>query len=84
MSGEKGRDRRGVSGELNLRPQAVYRQPLDQRVPQGDLHIQPAAILATDDEHVEEQPPLRRQQRAKPGLADGQRLDVLGQLALQE
>src|SRR6185437_4382290 len=73
-----------VGRQRHLRPQLVDRQPLQQRGALVRGAIEPATFGAPDDEEVVEQPSLRRQQRPEERLAGGQRLDVLGQEALQE
>ncbi len=76
--------RRLVRRHRHLGAQAVDRQSLEQRAALLGLAVQPAALLAPDDEEVVEQPALRRQQRAEARLAGPERLHVLGQQALQE
>ncbi len=57
---------------------------LDQGGAPIGVHVEQASVFLAQHEHVEQQPPLRRQQggEAKPSGAEA--LDVIGEEPLQE
>ena len=46
--------------------------------------LPPGAVVAADDEQIEQKPSLRVQQSSEPGFFRSQGLNVLGQQSLQE
>src|SRR5690606_23390782 len=70
--GEGSGNRRLVRRERHLRPQLVEGQALDEDLSVGGLDIEPAAVLAADDEHVEQQAALRGEKGCEPRLARGE------------
>ena len=73
-----------VRRDAHLRAQPVHHQTLHQRLAPRGLDVEPAAVLAADDEEVEQQPALRGQQGAEPRLSGLKALHVLTDQVLQE
>ena len=70
--------------ELDLGPQAIHREPLQQRAEPGALGVEQQSIARAQDDEIEQELALRREQSAVTRSTGGDPVEIAADESLQE